>query len=192
MRDFLVSIVLGMLPEILYFTFFIIYTKNIKEKRFKLLGLIALIYFLIIFLVPYKIIFYTIFIFLLYGILKLLYKEREDKIDIFVIAFATGYLSVASYFCFNFFNKDLSNYNMLYVVNRILLFLPFIFRKDFNKIYLKYRMFWNRDEGKDINKNIKKRPRAISLRNMSLIAINSIIIFMNYYFILMFEFIEGR
>nr|DAV79464.1 MAG TPA: hypothetical protein [Caudoviricetes sp.] len=192
MRDFLVSIVLGMLPEILYFTFFIIYTKNIKEKRFKLLGLIALIYFLIIFLVPYKIIFYTIFIFLLYGILKLLYKERADKIDIFVIAFATGYLSVVSYFCFNFFNKDLSNYNMLYVVNRILLFLPFIFRKDFNKIYLKYRMFWNRDDGKDINKNIKKRPRAISLRNMSLIAINSIIIFMNYYFILMFEFIEGR
>ena len=43
---YLVSILFGLIPEVLYFTLFITYTKNIKEKRIKLILLISIAYFL--------------------------------------------------------------------------------------------------------------------------------------------------
>ena len=183
----IVSILLGMLPEVLFFTMYLIYTKNITEKKVKLFVLISILYIFLILLIPYKLVFYIIFIFGVYGILKLLYKEKVDKIDIFMFAFGTAYVSIIAYLCFIFFDKKLNNYIIFYLVDRIILLLPFIFRKYFNKIYLKYRNLWNRRKSIEEN-NDQKRPKAITLRNISVIAINLIIIFMNYYFILMIEF----
>lgn len=60
---YIISMLLGMIPEVLYFTLAIIYTKNIKTKRIKLFLLIALSYILCIMIIKYELLFYVLFIF---------------------------------------------------------------------------------------------------------------------------------
>lgn len=189
--NLILDILFGMIPEVLFFTMYLTYTKNIKENKGKLFVLISALYFILILLIPYKLIFYIIFIFGVYGILKILYKNKADKIDIFMFAFGTAYVSIVAYLCFIFFDKQLNNYILMYLIDRVCLAIPFLFKKYFNIVYLKYRNLWNRKKINEYNEK-ERRPKAITLRNISVVAINLIIIFMNYYFILMIEFYEGR
>lgn len=175
---YILSILLGLIPEVLYFTLFICFTKNIKEKRFRLFLLISIAYFICILLRMYRLIYYLLFVALVYLILKLLYRKKTQIIDIFVITFSFFHLSLMSYICFLFMNYDKSNYFLLYIADRILIFSIFIFKNKFNKIYKKYCSMWNR------NDNIKKPIKSITLRNISLISMNFIIVFMNIYMIL--------
>jgi len=169
----LISILLGLLPEVLYFTLFISYTKNIKEKRLRLGILIAVAYVICMFIQKYQVVYYVLFITLVYLILKLLYKHKAQITDIFLISVIFNYVCLTSYFCFLFLKQDLSNYFILYIVARILLFIPFIFRNKFNIIYKKYYSLWNR------NDNIKRPIKSITLRNISLISLNIFIFLMN-------------
>lgn len=180
----LMSIILGLLPEVLYFTLFLIYTKNIKEKRLRLGILIAVAYVLCMFIQQYKVIYYMLFIALVYLILKLLYKNKAQITDVFAFSICFIYISLLSYFCFLYLKEDLSNYYTLYIIARIFLFIPFIFRNKFNKIYKKYYSLWNR------NDNMKRPLKSITLRNISLITINIAIFLMNLYAISVINFIK--
>lgn len=172
-----IGIILGLIPEVLYFTLFLVYTKRIKEKRIKLFLSIALAYILTIFIKQYILLYYLAFIVLVYISLKFLYKEKTQIIDTFVIVYSFFYLSLVSFICFLFMKEDRSNYYILYVIDRILLYIPFIWKTKFNNLYKKYCKLWNRNDK-------EKRPiKSITLRNVSLIAINFIIIFMNIYMI---------
>ena len=46
--NLLISIILGMLPEVLFYTYFWIIIKNIKEKKKTFFLLMCIIYFLLI------------------------------------------------------------------------------------------------------------------------------------------------
>ncbi len=184
LMQLLMSIILGLLPEVLYFTIFLIYTKNIKEKRLKLCILISIAYALCMFIQRYKLIYYILFIVLVYIILKILYKDKTQIIDIFTFSFSTIYMTLLSYICFIFLDKDYNNYYLLMTLDRIFLFLPFIFKNKFNNIYRKYCSLWNR------NDNIKRPIKSITLRNISLITINIAIFLMNIYAILVINFIK--
>lgn len=72
---YLISVLLGLIPEVLYFTLFIIYTKNIKEKRFRLFFFMSVIYFLCMLIKQYEVIYYILFVVLVYILLKILYKK---------------------------------------------------------------------------------------------------------------------
>lgn len=172
---YLISVFLGLIPEVLYFSLALIYTKNIKKKRIKLFLLIAIAYTLCIMIIKYELLFYVLFIFILYFILKILYKDETQIIDIFVITYFSFYLTLLSFLiCFYYkYGSTLEMYIILYIINRILLFSIFIFRHKFNKLYMNYKKYWNR------NDNIKKPIKSITLRNISLIAINCIVFFMN-------------
>ena len=180
----LISILLGLIPEVLYFTLFIAYCKNIKEKRIKLFLFISLAYILCMFIQKYKIFYYILFIALIYIIIKLLYKNKTQIIDIFVLSIGLIYISLLSYFCYCFLDTNLSNYYILMLIDRIFLYIPFIFKNFFNKIYNKYYRLWNR------NDYIKGPIKSITLRNISLITINIAIFFMNLYAISVINFIK--
>ena len=170
---YLISILLGLIPEVLYFTLFMIYAKDIKEKKIRLFLLIGIAYFLCILVQQYKIIYYLLFIVLVYGILKILYKKKVQIIDVFAFSLSSIYLTIISAFCILFLNEDLSNYWTLYTISRILLFIPFIFRNKFNGLYKEYCKLWNRNDK-------EKRPiKSITLRNISLISINIAIFLTN-------------
>ena len=163
---YLISILFGLIPEVLYFTLFITYTKNIKEKRIKLFLLIVIAYFICITILQYQVLCDIMFIITMYLILKLLYKNKTQIIDIFIITISYFWLLLLSFLLMNFANKDLSNYMFLYFIQRILMFSIFIFKNKFNNIYKKYCKLWNR------NDNEKRIIKSITLRNLSLILLN--------------------
>ena len=123
---YILSILLGLVPEVLYFTLFITYTKNIKEKRIKLFLLIGVAYFVCISMLQYQVLCDIVFIVVMYIILKLLYKNKTQIIDIFIITISYFWLLLLSFLLMNFANKDLSNYMLLYFIQRALMFSIFI------------------------------------------------------------------
>lgn len=169
----LISILLGMLPEVLYFTLFLVYTKNIKEKKVKLFFLITLAYVLCIMVSRFKTLYYFLFIFAVYIILKILYKHKTGIIDVFIISLSFIYVCFISFLCSRFINNNYVLYYILLVINKILLFIPFIFRNKFNLLYKTYCGLWNR------NKNVKRPIKSITLRNISLIILNVFIFILN-------------
>lgn len=180
----ILSILLGLIPEVLFLTLFITYTKNLKEKRLLLFTFFSISYIISMFIQKYKIVFYILFIVLMYLSLKIIYKKKVQIIDIFVITIPFDWITILSYLCFLFFKKDLSNYYMLYIIDRLFLFIPFIFSKYYHKIYLKYCKLWNRNDK-------EKRPiKSITLRNISLIMVNIAIFLMNIYAISIINFLS--
>ena len=164
--NIILSIFLGLIPETLFFTLFLSYSKNIKEKRLKLFLLITIAYTLCIMIIRFKIGFYIAFMILLYLILKLLYKDKTQIIDFFVINIGFIYVCFVSFICFLVVGENLTLYYIMAVVDKILLFVPFIFRKKLNLFYNKYCELWNR------NYNKKQPIKSITLRNISLISLN--------------------
>lgn len=170
---YIISILFGLIPEVLYFYLFLIYTKNIKEYRIKLLVFIMLDYLVFILLSEYSVISYFCFTLFLFFILKFLYKNKSNLVDIFFIVYSQIYLSLISYICFKFVKNDFSNYYLMLIINRLLLFIPLILKNNIRKFYIKYCAFWNRND-------LEKRPiKSITIRNISIVILN-IFIYINY------------
>lgn len=172
MRLFL-SLLLGMLPEVLYFTLFIINVKSIKEKKFRLFFLVAIAYCLCLFIQKWQVLYYIALIVIMYIIMKLLYKEKTQIIDIFIVSLMCLWTTFLSFIMLLLLKDDYSNYWTLYTFDRILLYAPFVFKSKFNVIYKKYCKLWNR------NDNEIRPIKSITLRNISLILLNCFIFFMN-------------
>lgn len=173
MWNFLLNISLGMLPEVLYFTVFIIYVKDIKEKRGWLFLSILISYVTCVMVLRYTLLFYFAFIFMMSGFLKMLYKESVDIIDVLVVAISTVYLTVVSTISYIFIKNDNSNYWLFYIIARVLLFLQFVFKKQYNKLYKKVRCYWNR------NREREQGIKSISVRNISVMIIVILIALVN-------------
>lgn len=181
---YLLSILLGLVPEVMYFTLFLVYAKDIKEKRFKLFLLISISYFLCILVQQWQVLFYVLLIALIYVSMKILYKNKTQLIDIFVIMLSHLWLATLSFILIFFVKEDMSNYILVSIVDRILLFSIFVFKNKFNQLYKLYCKFWNRN-------NKEKRPiKSITLRNISVILLNSFIFFVNIAIINIINFVS--
>ena len=180
----LLSILLGLIPEVLYFTLFLVYTKQLKEKRFKLFFLIAIAYFICLLLQQLVILYYIALIALIYIILKVLYKSKTQVIDVFIISLMCLWITLLGFVSILCFEDNYSNYWVVYTADRILLFLPFIFKDKFNVLYKKYCKLWNRNDK-------EKRPiKSITLRNISLILLNGFVFFMNITIVNMINYMK--
>ena len=133
--NILLSILLGMIPETLFFTLFLTYTKNLS--------------------------------------LKIVYKNNVEIIDVFIVNLGLIYIFVINFLCAIFINNNYLVYYNLLIINKVLLFLPFIFKNKFNLLYKKYCSLWNRNYQ-------KKQPiKSITIRNISLIIMNIFVFIMN-------------
>lgn len=131
----LISILFGLIPEVLFFTLFITCAKGIKKKRIKLFLLMSIAYIICMFIKRYEVFYYCLFVVLIYIILKILYGNKTQIIDIFVISLSTLYLTIISFI----FSRFITNsYFMALILNRIALFLIFIFKDKFNHLYKIY------------------------------------------------------
>lgn len=118
MTNFIVSLLMGMLPEVLYFTLSICFIKDIKKNRLKLFSLLAIGYILLIMICRYQLLFYLGYIVYVYMVLKKLYKSKV--IDLFVVSVISSYLTLMSFLSF----KLIETYMLAYVINRLMLFVP--------------------------------------------------------------------
>ena len=175
MVNFIVSLVLGMIPEVLYLTLFVVYAKGIKEKKLKLFALLAAGYILLIMLCRFQFLFYITYIVYTFIILKLLYKA--NVCDFFVCVVALSYMTIISYFGYILLSW---NYVLYYLVARITLYSIFLFRNKINILYRKYVGLWNRTENAKL--------KSITLRNSSLLILNILIISLYLIILLMLSF----
>lgn len=159
----LISLLLGMIPDVLYFMLFIIYAKNIKEHKLKLFIMLVIGYILLIMICRYQYIFYIAFVLYIYLIIKWLYKSQIN--DLFIIILAFMYLTIISYI----FYVLIHDYTIYYIVDRILLFLPLIvFKNKIKNVYLSYSKMWNRND--------KNKIKSLTIRNSALFLMNTTIL----------------
>ena len=172
--DKLLEICLGQIPEAIYFTLFLIYTKQLKTKRVILLVVNILEYVLLFNGLAYNIWAHIIFFVTEYLLLKILYKEKSQITDIFTLGIASVILIITSGILYMIFWKFTNNYLLYVIVHRCLLFgLVFMIRHTLPKIQNIYKRLWNRDDSK--HKPIKSTTfRALNLVvfNISFFVIN--------------------
>ena len=172
----LAELVLGQIPEAIYFALFLIFTKSLKEKRILFIILMIVEYLLLKSFIHFDMWFqigYTIMTFLT---LKVLYRERAQVIDIFTFGIASIILMISSIISFLLLGP-----NMQFVVltSRILLILFFIFSyKYLPNIQKLYKKLWNRND-KTTNKMKSTTFRALNtvIFNLMFVVINVCMIY---------------
>lgn len=175
MTRILLSLILGILPQALYFMLFLTKTKEIKSKRILLTILFYIIIALMVMITRYNLYLYLLIIPLIYGAMKLLYKRKAQIIDIFLIASGFGYMIIISYLCSFIYKNNYNLYWIAYAINNILLFSIFAFMNRLKALYRKYIKVWNR--------NPNNKVRSISVRNVSLLLLNAFIFILDVFII---------
>lgn len=165
------QLLLGQIPEAIYFALFMILVKNIKEKRILFIVLMILEYVLLKLAFPFNMWFQVTYTFMTYIILKILYKEKSQIIDIFTFSIGSIILILISAGV-----SILFNHNIILVVlsSRILMFtFLFIFRHKLNKIQNLYKLLWNRNDK-------PKRIKTTTFRAINTVVFNLLFFIINF------------
>lgn len=173
MNHFL-EIILGQLPEAIYFAIFMLFVKDLKEHRIKFIILSSIEYIMFMLIFPYSIYSHIGYFITTYCLLKVLYKERAQITDVFSLGIGSIILigiSALSYGIGYLCNK---NYVLTIVLSRVLLFLFLITsREKLHKIQLMYKFLWNRhDERKTPIKSTTFRALNTCVFNIMFYTIN--------------------
>lgn len=163
MINFLFSILVGTIPDCLFFTFFIIFTKKLTSKKILLFFLILIGYIIFLMICRYNLLLYVLFIIHIYLVLKLLYKS--EIIDIFVVVSAYIYMIAC---CVLGALLTPINYWVGALVNKLLLLTIIFFKEKLHNIYIKFANNWNRHIGAKI--------KSITIRNISILTLNIMIV----------------
>lgn len=165
MASNLINIILCAIPEALYFSLFMIFTKNIKSKRILFCLLMFIQYVILMLVLPYNIWFHILYTFMTFVILKMLYKEKAIITDIFVFTLSSIVLIAISFVVYVSIMNFLNNYIVAYIIQRILLFVVvFLLKNKLNKWYNKFNSLWNRKK--------KQKIRSLTVRNITVIVFN--------------------
>lgn len=163
------EILLGQIPEAIYFSLFMIFAKNLKTKRFLLIILMILEYLLLKQFLSFTIWFQVLYTFLTFVILKILYREKAQITDIFTFAIGSILLMIISLISLFLVYNIIKNVIVVSIINRFLLFIVlFLLNKHLYKIQDLYKKFWNR------NDKIKKKMKTVTFRCINLVVFNLI------------------
>ena len=160
----MLELIIGQIPEAIYFALFMIYAKGLKDKRILFTVLMVSEYILLTRFLIYNIWFQILYTSITFLILKVLYKEKAQVTDIFTFTIGSIILIITSIICF-----ILSSQNAMIasIINRPILFIFLIlFNYKLNKIQKIYKFFWNR------NDKIKKKIKSTTFRCINIIIFN--------------------
>ena len=160
----MLEVLLGQIPEAIYFSLFMIFAKGLKEKRILFTILMIIEYLLLKQFIKFNVLFQILYTFMSYIILKILYKEKSQIIDIFTFTIGSIILMISSIICFMLSNK---NPIIASIINRLFLFIFIIsLNHKISKIQEIYKTLWNR------NDFIKKKIKSTTFRCINLIIFN--------------------
>lgn len=164
--DNICLVLLEKVCEAIYFSLFLIYGKNLKEKRLLFIAIMIFEYLALKYFIKFNVLFQLSYTFMTYLTLKVLYKEKAQITDIFLFALASLFLILISIISYTIIYFTIRKYIVALILNRILIFgLIFIIKKDINAIYQKFYKLWNRH-------NKPNRVKSLTLRNISVIIFN--------------------
>lgn len=165
MTELFITYVLGALPEALYFSLFLILSKGLKKKRVIFTVLMYLEYVLLKMLISYDVWFQIAYTFMTLLILKVIYKDNAQIIDIFAFGVSSLLLIVISIVSYLVTMLVFNNYIIAYIINRLFLFgVLFLLRNKLNRLYERFMKLWNRKPNQKI--------RSLTVRNVSVIIFN--------------------
>lgn len=179
----MLELFLGQIPEAIFFALFMLYAKNIKEKRVLFVALMITEYLLLKYFIKFSIIFQITYTCMTYLIIKVLYKEKSQITDIFTYTISSIVLLITCVIMSVPSIIGLCSQTVCVIFNRIAIFvILFIFKNKLYKIQKLYKKIWNRND--KVNKKIKSTTfRAINviIFNISFYLINICILFAIYY-----------
>ena len=165
------QLLLGQIPEAIYFALFMILVKNIKEKRILFIVLMILEYVLLKLAFPFNMWFQVTYTFMTYVISKILYREKSQIIDIFTFSIGSIILILISAGVSILFNHNIT---LVVLSSRILMFtFLFIFRHKLNKIQNLYKLLWNRNDK-------PKRIKTTTFRAINTVVFNLLFFIINF------------
>lgn len=181
----ILELMLGQIPEALYFALFMIFTKNIKTKKFEYIILMTAEYLLLTYFIKYSIWFQIIYTVMQFLLLKTLYKEKAQVTDIFTFTIASVVLILVSCISYVITWVTVNNYYVAVILCRTFLFLfLLVFHKKLPRIQKVYKVLWNRSNNK-----------VIKMKSVTFRAINIVIFNIAFYVInlgLLFTLLIGR
>lgn len=152
--------------EAIYFSLFLIYGKNLKEKRLLFIGIMIFEYLALTNIIEYNVLFQIIYTFMSFLNLKVLYREKAQITDIFLFATSSLILMFICGLSYALIYYTIKKYLIALLISRILMFsFLLIFKNKIAKIYEKVYKLWNRH-------NYKGKLKSLTVRNISIILFN--------------------
>ena len=170
----MLELFLGQIPEAIFFALFMIYSKAIKEKRILFTVLMIAEYLLLIYSFPYSWFFHIGYMFTTFLTLKLLYKDKAQITDVFILMIGYLILAITSIIPYFVIWKTLNNYLVYVIINRILIFSFVIgFNYKLYSIQESYKNLWNRKDKK------KKKIKSTTFRAVNIVIFNILFYIIN-------------
>lgn len=168
------ELLIGQIPEAIYFSLFMIFTKQLKEKRILFIILMILEYILLKYFIHYSMYFQVAYTFATYIILKILYRDKAQIIDVFTFTIASIILILT---CAIFSIPRIlwqTDYTVCVLLNRLFVFtLLFLLRNKLYNIQKLYKKFWNR------NDKVKKKIKSTTFRSLNIVIFNLVFYIIN-------------
>lgn len=174
----ILEIILGQLPEAVYFAIFMMLVKGLKEKRFVFIVGMIVEYLLVLNVLPYSIWSYVLYFILSFLLLKILYKDKSNVTDIFTMGIASVIIiivSIFSYFIVSLFSTNVIIGNLCQ--KAILFFIILVYKSYLPKINNIYKKLWNRSKHSYKIKSMTFRVLNLIVFNFSFVVINLGIMF---------------
>lgn len=173
------QLLLGQIPEAIYFALFMIFTKRLDKKQILFTILMIIEYILLFNFTPVTIWSHISYFIITYIILKILYHEKSQITDIFTLGIASMILMIISGICYFTLSTFITNIIIGNAIQKLLLFIVLYFISDkLYKIQNTYKKFWNR------NDKIPKPMKSTTFRCINLILFNIMFFIINGYIII--------
>lgn len=170
----MLKLLIGQIPEAIFFSLFMIYAKGLKEKRVLFTILMVIEYLLLKYIFRYNWLFQICYMITTFLMLKILYKEKCQITDIFTFTIASIFLIISSAVfsllsIFNIFSQTIC-----VIMNRIFIFtMLYLFKDKLYVIQKLYKRMWNR------NDKTNTKMKSITFRGLNLVIFNIIFYIIN-------------
>lgn len=153
---------LGAILQPIYFSLFLIFTKNIKNKRFLFILIMIFEHFFLKFVcnLNYNINFELMYTIITYFVLKLMYKEKTRITDVITFIISIAILGV---FNVSFLLLLGTTIKTIIISNMLAIFFISLLKHKLNKIEIFYNKFWNRHNNKKMLKSVTIRGLSVTL-----------------------------
>lgn len=171
--EFVTGILLGTIFEILFISVMFYKIKGLKDKKILLFIATFITYFLSGFITSYsynnQYLFYIIFNVMMFIFTKIIYKNKINILDLFIIYYIEMILNFSCLIVMVIFNYN----DISYILSRIILFIFMLISNRFHKYYKFYCYNWNRHKDNKI--------KSITVRNLTIISCNLMLYIINYF-----------
>lgn len=166
---------LGQIPEGIFFALFMIFAKEIKDRRTLFVTCATVEYVFLIRCFPYSYVFHLLFLILTFLLLKLFYKERSQITDVFILVLAYFIMCISSVICYYI---CFSNVVLAALLNKLALFtLLLLLNYKLHAIQKLYKKQWNRGNPDAKIKSTTFRSLNLVLFYVFFVLIHACIIF---------------